>query len=104
MSGEIEDESHFVVDCALYDDLGEKFKNVLMKEGIEFEEERKTEAGKKLMQLLLGTGLHDPRYVRLRQRASQWARRSSTQNMRRSPGDVQSVCRHSPRASKNGGT
>ena len=43
--------SHFVVDCAFYDDLREKFKNVLMKEGIEFEEERKTEAGKKrLMQ------------------------------------------------------
>ena len=58
MSGEIEDESHFVVDCAFYDDLREKFKNALMKEGIEFEEERKTEAGKKrLMQLLLGTGL-----------------------------------------------
>ena len=58
MSGEIEDESHFVVDCAFYDDLREKFKNVLMKEGIEFGEERKTEAGKKgLMQLLLGTGL-----------------------------------------------
>ena len=36
MSGEIEDESHFVVDCAFYDDLREKFKNVLMKEGIEF--------------------------------------------------------------------
>ncbi len=33
MSGEIEDESHFVVDCAFYDDLREKFKNVLMKEG-----------------------------------------------------------------------
>jgi hypothetical protein len=45
MSGEIEDESHFVVDCAFYDDLREKFKNVLMKEGIEFGEERKTEAG-----------------------------------------------------------
>ena len=58
MSGEIEDESHFVVDCAFYDDLREKFKNVLMKEGIEFGEERKTEAGKKrLLQLLLGTGL-----------------------------------------------
>ena len=58
MSGEIEDECHFVVDCAFYDDLREKFKNVLMKEGIEFGEERKTEAGKKrLMQLLLGTGL-----------------------------------------------
>ena len=41
-----------------YDDLREKFKNVLMKEVIEFGEERKTEAGKKrLMQLLLGTGL-----------------------------------------------
>ena len=26
----------FVVDCAFYDDLREKFKNVLMKEGIEF--------------------------------------------------------------------
>ena len=47
-----------VVDCAFYDDLREKFKNVLMKEGIELGEERKTEAGKKrLMQLLLGTGL-----------------------------------------------
>jgi hypothetical protein len=47
-----------VVECAFYDDLREKFKNVLMKEGIEFGEERKTEAGKKrLMQLLLGTGL-----------------------------------------------
>ena len=58
MSGEIEDESHFVINCAFYDDLREKFKNVLMKEGIEFGEERKTEAGKKrLMQLLLGTGL-----------------------------------------------
>ena len=56
MSGEIEDESHFVIDCALYDDLREKFKNVLMKEGIEFGEERKTEGGK-LLQLLLGTGL-----------------------------------------------
>jgi hypothetical protein len=60
MSGEIEDESHFVVDCAFYDDLREKFKNVLMKEGIEFGEERKTEAGKKrLLQLLLGTGLQE---------------------------------------------
>ena len=49
--GEIEDESHFVVDCAFYDDSRE-FKNVLMKEGIEFGEERKTETGKKrLMQL-----------------------------------------------------
>ena len=47
-----------MVDCAFYDDLREKFKNVLMKEGIEFGEERKTEAGKKrLLQLLLGTGL-----------------------------------------------
>ena len=44
---EIEDESHFVVDCAFYDDLREKFNNVLMKEGIKFGEERKTEAGKK---------------------------------------------------------
>jgi hypothetical protein len=62
MSGEIEDESHFVVDCAFYDDLREKFKNVLMKEGIEFGEERKTEAGKKrLMQLLLGTGIRTRR-------------------------------------------
>ena len=42
MSGEIEDECHFVIDCAFYDDLREKFKNVLMKEGIEFGEERKT--------------------------------------------------------------
>jgi hypothetical protein len=57
MSGERSKTSHFVVDCAFYDDLREKF-NVLMKEGIEFGEERKTEAGKKrLMQLLLGTGL-----------------------------------------------
>jgi len=47
MSGEIEDESHFVVDCAFYDDLREKFKNVLMKEGIAFGDERKSEAGKK---------------------------------------------------------
>ena len=61
MSGEIEDECHFVVDCAFYDDLREKFKNVLMKEGIEFGEERKTEAGKKrLMQLLLGTRRQQP--------------------------------------------
>ncbi len=56
-SGEIEDESHFVVAIdSFYDDLREKFN--LMKEGIQFGEERKTEAGKKrLMQLLLGTGL-----------------------------------------------
>ena len=41
-----------MVDCAFYDDLREKFKNVLLKEGIEFGEERK-----RLLQLLLGTGL-----------------------------------------------
>ena len=49
MSGEIEDESHFVVDCAFYDDLREKFNNVLKKEGIEF-----AEAGKKRLNFCRG--------------------------------------------------
>jgi hypothetical protein len=60
-SGEIEDECHFLLDCARYEDLRVKMfevvKRVMLKQGEKLEEVRKTEEGKlRLMVGLIGDG------------------------------------------------
>src|SRR3954470_17878853 len=59
MNGEIEDETHFVTNCCVYEDLREKMldtaKSVLAQGGIEVSEKRKSEEGrKKIMAALMG--------------------------------------------------
>jgi hypothetical protein len=59
MNGEIEDETHFVMNCCVYEDLREKMldtaKSVLAQGGIEVSEKRKSEEGrKKIMAALMG--------------------------------------------------
>jgi hypothetical protein len=58
MSGEVEDEKHFVLDCVIYEDLRAKMKTILLKEGICFDEARKTKPGQeRLMEATLGNEL-----------------------------------------------
>ena len=59
LNGEIEDETHFVMNCCVYEDLRVKMfdavSSVLSKEGIEIEEARTHEEGrKKIMTALMG--------------------------------------------------
>ena len=59
LNGEIEDETHFVMNCSVYDDLRAKMldavSSALSKEGVEVEEAMKSEEGrKKIMTALMG--------------------------------------------------
>jgi len=59
MNGEIEDETHFVMNCSVYEDLREKMfdavSSILTREGIRISEARKDEEGrKKIMTALMG--------------------------------------------------
>ena len=59
LNGEIEDETHFVMNCNVYDDLRAKMldavSSALSKEGVEVEEAMKSEGGrKKIMTALMG--------------------------------------------------
>ena len=59
LNGEIEDETHFVMNCNVYDDLRAKMldavSSALSKEGVEVEEAMKSEEGrKKIMTALMG--------------------------------------------------
>ncbi len=60
MSGEVEDEKHFVLDCVIYEDLRAKMKTILLKEGTCFDEARKTKPGQeRLMEATLGNELEE---------------------------------------------
>ena len=59
MNGEIEDETHFVTNCSVYEDLREKMfdavSSTLTQEGIKIAEARTDEEGrKKIMAALVG--------------------------------------------------
>ena len=58
MSGEVEDEEHFVMDCGMYEDLRGKMKEMWMKEGICYDKARKEEQGReRILRATLGAGL-----------------------------------------------
>jgi hypothetical protein len=65
MSGEIEDEKHFVMQCGVYDDLRKKLfvevKRVMLKKNEEIEDVMKTEAGRQgiFEAVLTGKGVDD---------------------------------------------
>ena len=58
LNGEIEDETHFVMNCSVYDDLRVKMfdavSSVLSKEGVKVEEAMKSEEGRKTIMTLMG--------------------------------------------------
>ena len=64
MSGEVEDEKHFVLECVMYNDLRKKMfdvvKKVMLKKEEEIEEVMKTESGpRRILNALIGDGVED---------------------------------------------
>ena len=64
MSGEVEDEKHFVLDCFVYEDLRKKMfdvvKTVMLKKREEIEDVMKSETGRqRIFGALMGGGVED---------------------------------------------
>lgn len=81
LSGEVEDEKHFVLDCVMYEDLREKMfevvKRVLLKKEETIEEVMNDEAGKqRIFAGLLGEGAESSAQLDLRNAALAFCKRA----------------------------